>query len=406
MQGLVRTRLVLFLLGVFVVLAGTVGVALFARGYRPGGSATPLQATGILVSQSYPDGAEIYLNSNLISATNSTLNLPPGDYTIEMRLDGFTPWKKAMVVQAGEVTRATAWLFPSVPSLRAITSTGASHPSVSPNGATVAYTLTSPASTRLYTLELSESPLGAINRESRLIATLPAITRTNPISQLVWSPDSRSLLVSATTSATLVNINSAQLTDVTDRQNIVVSGWRQELVDINTDRLPLLPKPLRDLLATSAAELVWSPREDKILYTATASAIIPDNLIRPLPGSSTQAQTRDLEAGMVYVYDLEEDRNFLIGPSLPTPPGDLSHAVGYYQPGGYAWFPTSNHLVRIEGTKVQIMEYDGQNTTIVYAGPLQETFAAAYPSTKHLLILTNLNPESSVLPNLYAVSLR
>ena len=98
MQGPVRTRLLLTLVGIIAVVGGTMGVVLFARGYRPNRSTSTLQPTGILVSQSYPDGAETYLNGELRSATNSNLNLPPGNYTIEMRLDGFSPWQKAIVI--------------------------------------------------------------------------------------------------------------------------------------------------------------------------------------------------------------------------------------------------------------------------------------------------------------------
>ncbi len=57
-------------------------------------------------------------------------------------------------------------------------------------------------------------------------------------------------------------------------------------------------------------------------YTATASAQIPEKLIQPLPGSSTQTETRSLLPGNVYIYDIEEDRNFLVEEAklqTPTP---------------------------------------------------------------------------------------
>ena len=159
--------------------------------------------------------------------------------------------------------------------------------------------------------------------------------------------------------------------------------------DIKASRnLELLPVVLKNILATAAADLIWSPRENKIMYTATASATIPNNLIRELPGSSTQTQDRNLKPGNIYIYDLEEDRNF-----------ELENEV-------YHWFSDSNHLMSVRDSKVTIVEYDGQNPTLVYSGPMESGFAGPYPSSKQILILTNLPGNPATKPNLYAVSLR
>jgi hypothetical protein len=190
--------------------------------------------------------------------------------------------------------------------------------------------------------------------------------------------------------------------------------------------MDFLPDILKNIIATSAADLVWSPRENKLLYTATASAQIPDLLIHPLPGSSTQSQNRTLIPQHYYVYDLEEDRNFEIG-QLPSPTpapkknksslsssavDPFSTLASLYSPhpSGWSWFPNSQHLIRVDDKKVTVIEYDGQNSTVIYAGPLEGHFAFPYPSSKQLLILANmsdsLSPSAISLPNLYAVTLR
>jgi hypothetical protein len=128
------------------------------------------------------------------------------------------------------------------------------------------------------------------------------------------------------------------------------------------------------------------------MYTATASASLPDNLLeKPLPGSSTQPQARTLAPNSLYVYDLEEDRNFLIQAPVTST---------------FSWFPTSTHLVQLDANKITILEYDNQNPVVVYAGPLAAKFAAPYSSGRQLAILTNLNPTGSILANLYALSLK
>ena len=124
------------------------------------------------------------------------------------------------------------------------------------------------------------------------------------------------------------------------------------------------------------------------MYTATASAKIPENLVTPLPGSNSTDQVRNLEIGKRYVYDSEEDRNYKI---------DL---------GNWKWFSDSNHLLKVEAQKIIIAEFDGTNPTIVYSGPMESDFAAVYPNSKYILILTNLGQTSPAIPNLYAISLR
>jgi hypothetical protein len=176
---------------------------------------------------------------------------------------------------------------------------------------------------------------------------------------------------------------------------------------------------LQDILASSSADIDWSPRENKLLYTATASAQLPDSLKKPLPGSSTQAQERSLVPGSVYVYDLEEDRNFKVGEiTLPTPTpknlrskNPLSSIINsqLLVNAGLHWLPTSSHLISIEANKITIFEYDNQNHTIVYAGPMSNLIAIPYPSAKQMLILTSLNPtpsSASATLNLFALTLR
>ena len=317
-----KFRIILFLSGLIFVPVVTVLVIYFARGYRPDFTTGQIQPTGLLVAHSYPDGAQVYLNGSLKSATNSTLNLPPGTYQVQIKKDGYHSWQKKLLVEAEVVTRATAVLFPSTPTLKAITTTGATLPALSPDGTKVAYIRTPSALSQIYTLDITESPLGLINRESKLIATLPAnheLKTTNY--ELLWSPDSRQILI-------IVNPQTAYLVTPSDQQSpiqtanaaVMQNTWTQSQKVVEAEKFRTLPVPLKDLLASASARLVWSPKENRLLYTATASAILADNIIKPLLGSSTQPQERQLSPGGVYVYDLEEDRNFKIDQlPLPTP---------------------------------------------------------------------------------------
>lgn len=404
------SRVIIPAVGMVFVVFGTIGAILFAKGYRPDFNKKSIQPSGILVTQSYPDGAQVLVNNELKTATNNTLNLDPGTYQVEIKKDGFVTWQKTLQVQAEVVTRAIATLFPSVPSLKAITVSGASVPVMSPDGSKIAFLTPDKKSPKLYTLDLTESPLGFINRDPKLIATL---SQPQTIS---WSPDSRQITLTASTSAQLIDIGSNTIRDLTPlRLSDLEATWSAQVKIQETQKRATLPDGLKVILDTSTRDLVWSPKEDKIMYTATASAVIADNLIRPLPGSSTQPQARTLVPQGVYVYDLIEDRNFQIDTSsLPVPtncPPKTKCPVfdpwaSVKKNAGWSWFSNSYHLMKVDGNRILIKEYDNQNLNTVYSGPMSGAFAAAYPSGKQILILSNLNTESSPVPNLYAISLR
>ena len=111
-------RLLLPLLGEIIIISGTFLAIKFAKGYRPDlTNPRVLKGTGLLVANSFPSGAQVFLNGQLTSATDDTLNLPPGEYQIEIRKEGFSPWSKTLKLEAELVTQTNASLFPTVPSL-------------------------------------------------------------------------------------------------------------------------------------------------------------------------------------------------------------------------------------------------------------------------------------------------
>ncbi len=416
MPDIVRTRVIMFLAGIIFVPLVTVFVILFARGYRPNFQTKELQPTGLLVTHSYPESAQVYVDGQLKTATNATLNLSPGIYSVEIRKEGYTHWIKNLTVEAEIVTRATATLFPSVPTMKPLTAQGAAQPLLSPDGTKVIYT--SLDAKNLFLLDLNESPLGQINRDSKLVSRL-----TSAVNKILWSPDSRQVLaytVGATTSAYLIDTGNQQTRVVNISDQTITAEWEKTFTTRALQKFNALPEKLQGILATASANIDWSPREDKILYTATASASLSDELKKPLPGSSTQPQERTLRPGSIYVYDLEEDRNFKIGEiALPTPTpkllknrnSQISILNSQLSPNaGLHWLPTSSHLIKTEPGKITVFEYDNQNPTDVYSGPLTDQIAIPYPSAKQMLILANLTstptPGQPSVPNLYALTLR
>lgn len=422
---------------IVLLITGTVIAIRYAQGYRFSRERL-VKATGLLSANSFPTGASVYVNGNLTTATDATLNLSPGEYDIEIRKEGFFPWKKRLKLESELVTQTNALLFPTAPGLTPLTFTGAQNLHPSPDGQRILFVAASASAQRnngLYTLDLTDNPL-ALQRGPRQIArNTNAVDLTK--AEYLWSPNSDQILVLSGTQAYL--LDAGRMTDLETARDITVTlddtlaTWKQQLDQRLATGLAQFPKEIQLIASGSATNLFLSPDQDRLLYTATADIAIPDQLIAPVPASNSQPQERKLKSGHTYVYDRREDRNFLVRANLeptpaptPSPKGktttktsapisrttrnDTIASLRRLYSGIYTnslqWLPDGRHLIFFDTGVIRISEYDGSNMTQVYAGPLSDHFIFPWPNGSRLLILTNFNQGGEVPVNLYALSLR
>jgi len=393
-----RTRALFFFAIFIIILAVTVLVVRLAQGYKidwRGGSWRP---TGLLAATSVPDGAKVFIDDKLYSATNTTISLPPDIYEVEIKKDGYSSWMKILEIEKELVTKTDAYLFPTVPDLQALTFTGAADPVLSPDDTKVAYKVKGSDYTKngVWILDLTNLPLG-ISREPRLILASAPRGRDFSQAELEWSPDSKQLLVKLVQTKEenfLIDAGSetstTALVDVTASLPLIKQRWLGEKEIRQAQKLAKLPQELRAIIEQNTKDSSFSLEETKILYTATASADLAEEYKPPLPASSKQNQERNIKPGQIYVYDIKEDRNFRI----------MAENEGIQ----VSWFPTGKHLILVQDDKVEVVEYDGINQVTVYSGPFENSFAFPFPGGTRLLILTTLGKD--LPPNLYAVSLR
>jgi len=399
---MIGKRTLIFLTILLAIFGSTIFVIKLAKGYKPDFSQKTFRATGLLVATSIPDGGQIFVDGKLKSATNTTISLSPDTYEVEIKKDGFNLWKKTLKIEKELVVKTEAYLFPQVPDLKALTFTGAANPTLSPDETKVVYSVSKAeiGKNGLWVQELSELPFGISHEPRQILQSAPG-GRDFSKATFRWSQDSKQVLVTLKSGKTEENflidpnsLNSAtELIDVTSNLPIIRQQWEKEEKQKRNQRLTKLPPELLEILKAGSKDIVFSLDETKILYTATASAQIKDNLIPQIPAASTQKQERTLKPGQTYVYDIKEDRNFLI-----TETGQKTEGLAL------SWFPTSKHLIQVEKEKITIMEYDGTNRTVVYFGPYEFPFAFPFPSGNKILILTALGKDQPF--NLYAVSLR
>jgi len=401
-----KIRVLVFLMTLIIVGVGGYIALMYARGYRVNPDSGKITPHGLLAAKSSPDGAQLLINSELKNATNTTISLEPGVFHIEIKKEGYKTWSKDIAIKQEEVSEFDASLFKSAPSLSALTFSGAINPAASPDMTKIAYAVL-PANKSdyaqyagLWVMETINLPIG-FSREPRRV-TDGDVSKAS----WVWSPDGREILLTSQTGAYLLNAGTftaqGQRTNIAAGVNKTKEEWSIEEKKRLDAKLKNVPNDLTSILKTKSESILFSPDEKMLIYTASGSATLPEGLIKALPGSSTQKEERKIESGKTYVYDIKEDKNFLIDE-------DASNLIlGSLPDGSHAkkimWFPNSRNIVLTEENKIIIMDYDGTNRQVVYAGAFINPFIFTTVSEDRLLILTDIGGEES--PNLYTLTIK
>jgi hypothetical protein len=209
----------------------------------------------------------------------------------------------------------------------------------------------------------------------------------------VFSPDGRQIMVTLSNSIFLLDTGSFtpqnQRVNLASNASKTLAAWKIEEDTKNQNLIKNLPPDVNDILSRKTSDFTFSPDSDMILYTASSSATLPEGLAAPLPGASTQKQERDIQIGRTYVYDIKEDRNFLITD----------------QPVTIRWMSGSGQLLLAQVGQVAVMDYDGTNRQIIYSGSYFAPNAFPFTNTTKILILTNLGAPTGT-PNLYTLTVK
>lgn len=405
------TKVRIFALLTTLFIVGTVAtlVSLYARGYRFDYQNAEFAPNGLLVIKSAPDSAQVFINGELETATNATIPLNPNVYDIRVEKEGYIPWSRRLQIEKEVVTEATAHLFKTAPSLSAITFTGSLNPTPSRDLTKIAYVVPPSKNSGngqddasgLWIMEMLNLPLG-FARDPRRITDGDLSDAT-----WIWSPDGREILLTTKTGVYLLPTSDftsqSQRINVSQNKEELLVEWEKEKNVRFKAQINKLPDELETILERKASSVVLSPDEDMVLYTASGSAKIPIELIKPVPGASTQKEERELKLGNTYIYDIKEDRNFLIDENtknLIIEGGTMTEAHRRM-----SWFPTSRHLILAEDNRVVIMDYDGTNRQTVYQGSYVSPQAFPTLSLDRLIILTTLGAEGAI-PNLYSLGIK
>lgn len=393
----------------FVAAAGTVAI-FYARGFKPNFQNGTIERTGLLVANSTPTGANVYIDGRLTSATNTTITyLEPKNYKIRIEKDGYTPWEKDVQINADLATEISALMFPLAPEIKPLTTTGATNPTLSPNGAKIAYGVPGERG-GVYVLPMESNPLPFRQNARQIVKNTSSFDFSK--STFTWDPDSKQLVARFTDSGNQPTANLMLDSEATDQEprdiTASLAGTLNNWQQIITDRAQTAAIPVPDNVknATGSAALSSpSPSLSPKTKTPTASPILKTiddkpSTIHELNYFPTGLMFSPDEEKIMYknseskykVYDLKKDNEYTL-PDLP----DLINIT---------WFPDSEHLVIAQKDSISIIEKDGFNKITVYTGKFENGFVFAHPSASRLIILTTLTQTEGSPANLYSINLK
>jgi hypothetical protein len=409
-------KLIFYIVTIVFLIVATITVILYGSGYNFffGNGKLEILGTGLLAATSEPDGAGIFINGHLTSATNNTINLAPGEYDVKISKSGYSTWEKKIKIEKEVVSSVYALLIPTAPKLESITQAGVSNPILDPTRTKIAYTVSSsgdPHKNGVYILDMGLRPILTLQSSSSQIAddTIDNFSK----SILTWSPDAKELVATISagpisprggtntvTSYLLKTTFNETPQDITATWATVDLAWKEQKDIQDKSQLSGYKVNLQNLIKVNFNILSWSEDETKILYVASRSASLPLIINPRLIGTDSTPEVREIREGAVYVYDIKEDRNYKIFDAVPE-----NHSSDYINSFPLNWFTDSKHLIIVAEHKIDMFDYDGQNRTTIYAGPFVNEYVFSWPDGSKILILTNLGNSNSP-PNLYTVGLK
>ena len=399
-----RKRVVIAILVIFFVLLTACAVIFYARGFSFDFSNKKIDHTGLLSIATVPQGAQVFLDDRLTSASNTTITyLKPKKYKLKLTKDGFNTWEKEIEIRADLTTEVEATLYPSIPELKPLTLTGAANPLTSPDGNKLLYSTNDEKGAGLWILDMSSGPLPFKRTPHQIVKNTQDLDFSS--AQATWSPDSATIWVKIQRNKTEGEENTRnflldagklndKLIDVTATLESTLSGWQDEInkqEKLRIKKLEVVPdlekqsqealdkqtasnSALLGILKYCPCDLIWSADEKKVL--------IP--------------KAKDGSFGEGATVWLLKDTN----PLIKTPNKfDIPQAKQTF------WLPDSKHLVLVQEKEIQIIEFDGFNKVTVYSQNFENGYVFSWSDGSRLVILATFNQSAGAQPNLYSINL-
>lgn len=372
---------------VTILLGITTVIFLYTAGYRlqkNDNLNVDFRKTGIISAKSIPEGANVYLNEVLKTATDDTIAaLDPGFYKLKIVKNGFVTWEKEVEVFAELVTDITAVLVSQSPRLEPLTNTGARVPVISNSLNKLAYFSKDKTQPGIWVIPLTQTGLSLFKSEPFIAIEDTFSTIFSNGKSIEWSPDEQELLVQTANDVYyLIDINT-KTTQSTTSPETVRERWDEDLLKARTDFIEKIDIPEEMIEIATSKESLWSPDEKKFLYkvkTKQETQYRVYNMEKPIP-----------------VGEKVDNLVFTIANDAPAPI--------------VSWYADSFHLILTEGDVttntqgvISLIRIDGTNKTEVYKGTMFSDSVFSAPGGDKLIFLTSFRSDKQT--NLYTIGIR
>lgn len=395
----ILTTLAVFVASGFLYLY-TAGYRLEKKMEKP----VDLSITGMINAKSIPEGATVYLDGNMVTATDSSIGgVAPGKYQLRIVKNGFVTWEKNIEVFPELVTDITAILVSKTPRIEPLTQTGARNPAMSPSLNAIAFFSQDKEKPGVRVLPLTSNRLNIFSSNPTSVLEDTPYTKFSEGQEVIWSPDEKQLLIKEREdSYYLVDLETKMAKSATD-WHMIKNEWEKQLLE---KKKALLEKAELDENVKNNAinqMALWSPDGKKFLYSQE--------------NSIGQIEYR--------VYNMEN----------PLPVGEKEDTLVLAKDHGdtqpiFSWFADSFHLIMVEeepneenselvetdseamnsmklderkGT-VSLIRIDGTNKTGIYSGRIYSENVFSSPLGDKIILLTSFRADDQT--DLYAISIR
>lgn len=338
----------------------------------------------MIAIKSVPDGAQVYVDGLLTTATNGNIQgVTPGLHKLTVVKNGFVSWEKEIEVFEQLVTDITAILVSKTPSLEPLTSTGAKAPVISPSLSKIAYFTKDGTHPGVWIFPLADNQINLFKSRTDVALEDSVKVKYSNGQSIEWSPDEREILVKMDEKSYFIYELQSKTAQATTSAAPTKKRWSDDVLEKRKIFLARfsLPEDLNKI--ATAQTTIWSPDEKKFLY---------------------KEETAD---GMAYkVYDLEK----------PLPVGEKTNYTTFVVKKGEAepkvyWYSDSFHLILVNGNvpaekkgTIYLIRIDGTNKTEVYNNTLYSDIAFPTPGGDKIIVLTSFKSDGQT--DLYATGIR
>ena len=406
-MSLTAHRIIITLTTAIVLLIAGIFAIFWARGFKISPQ-TGISRTGLIVANSVPDGAKVFLDDKLVSATNATISfLEPKKYRVKISKDGFTTWEKDIEVQADLINEIDALLFPLAPELKPLTLSGASNPQLSPDGQKIAYTSSGAEKGGIWINAMSDGPLSFNKGPKKKKKNTTSIDFDK--ANITWSPSSDEILVQTVNEAPKYYLFDTSRTSnpLTPISEVIASetlvDWQDTIRLLQTNLVANLPDSVRSAAEQNLETTTPTPTPktktsvaNKTESTSSAKLELnyyPFNLKFSPDEEKVLYKLSENNSFSYRIYDLKLKKELVVGTL------DQETKVD--------WFPDSAHLIITSKDGISIVETDGNNKQLLFSGDLgKQKTAFPWPDGSKIVIEANFNINNSSQSNLYTLILR